>query len=283
MDRQFLRFPYFKKKALTLSYDDGVRQDKRLISIMKKNGLKGTFNLNSGLFDPEYNPNFGEQGRMSEKEILDFFVSSEMEVAVHGSEHLSLPQVDNAVAVNDVIKDRLTLEKLFNKVVKGMAYAYGTYDENTVSLLKACGINYCRTVISTEKFDLPKEWLKLETTCHHNNPRLMVLAEKFVNLPKGRNCWYDGPALFYLWGHSYEFDNDNNWNVIEEFASYMGNREDIWYATNIEIYNYVTAYDRLEFSADGSLIYNPSSCDIYLFYKEKQFIVKAGQTVCVNI
>ena len=41
----FMRFPGGKKKALTLSYDDGVEQDIRLIDIMKKNGLKGTFNL----------------------------------------------------------------------------------------------------------------------------------------------------------------------------------------------------------------------------------------------
>ena len=34
---KYIRFPGFKFKALTLSYDDGVRQDKRLISIMKKN------------------------------------------------------------------------------------------------------------------------------------------------------------------------------------------------------------------------------------------------------
>ena len=38
MDRVFMYFPGFKAKAVTLSYDDGVRQDKRLISIMKENG-----------------------------------------------------------------------------------------------------------------------------------------------------------------------------------------------------------------------------------------------------
>mgnify|MGYP000794294821 CR=1 FL=1 len=48
-----MRFPGGKKKALTLSYDDGVEQDIRLIDIMKANGLKGTFNLNSGLYAKE--------------------------------------------------------------------------------------------------------------------------------------------------------------------------------------------------------------------------------------
>lgn len=49
----FMRFPGGKSKALTLSYDDGVAQDIRLIEIMKKHGLKGTFNINSGLYAPE--------------------------------------------------------------------------------------------------------------------------------------------------------------------------------------------------------------------------------------
>ena len=53
MGSMFMRYPGGKKKALTLSYDDGVEQDIRLIELMKKNGLKGTFNLNSGLYAEE--------------------------------------------------------------------------------------------------------------------------------------------------------------------------------------------------------------------------------------
>lgn len=277
MDRQFLRFPDFKKKALTLSYDDGVRQDKRLISIMKKNGIKGTFNLNGGMFGAEYTGE--EKGKMSVQEALDLYPDSGMEVALHGFRHLSLAKVDSAIAVNDVIKDRIALEKMFGKVIKGMAYANGSYNDEVVDILKQCGVKYSRTVTSTEKFDLPTDWLRLPATAHHNNPRLMELAEQFVNLPKGRHFWYDPPKLFYLWGHSYEFDTNNNWNVIEEFAEFMGGREDIWYATNIEIYDYVTAFDRLEYSADGAFVHNPSAIDLYLSYKDKPAIVPAGKTV----
>ena len=38
-----------KKKAITFSFDDGTIQDVRLIEILNKYGLKGTFNLNSSL------------------------------------------------------------------------------------------------------------------------------------------------------------------------------------------------------------------------------------------
>ena len=43
-------FPGGKAKALTMSYDDGKVQDRRLIDIFNKYGIKGTFNLNYGQF-----------------------------------------------------------------------------------------------------------------------------------------------------------------------------------------------------------------------------------------
>lgn len=42
-------FPGGRHKALTMSYDDGREEDRRLVDIMNKSGIRGTFNLNSGL------------------------------------------------------------------------------------------------------------------------------------------------------------------------------------------------------------------------------------------
>ena len=78
MNQTYIRFPQFKSKAVTLSYDDGVIFDKRLIEIMDKHGLKGTFNINSGLFAK----NEGER-RMTEKTAYELYANSPHEVAVH--------------------------------------------------------------------------------------------------------------------------------------------------------------------------------------------------------
>ena len=37
------------RKAITFSYDDGIEQDLPLLQILRDYGLKGTFNLNTGL------------------------------------------------------------------------------------------------------------------------------------------------------------------------------------------------------------------------------------------
>jgi hypothetical protein len=62
--------------------------------------------------------------------------------------------------------------------------------------------------------------------------------------------------LFYIWGHSFEFDRNDNWQHLEDICGVLANKEDIWYATNIEIYEYVKAYDALVYSADGKRVYN---------------------------
>lgn len=268
----YLRFPKFRQKALTLSYDDGVTADKRLIDIMSKNGLKGTFNINSGKFSEE------KGGfRLTEEEAVALYSASGNEVAIHGVHHIPLTYIDDVMGINEIFKDRQNLERLFQKPVQGMAYANGVYNDEVVDMLKKCGVLYARTTKSTEAFEIPEDWMRLPTTCHHKNPRLMELAETFLAVPKQRNFWTDRARLFYLWGHSYEFDYDNNWEIIENFAKLVGNRDDVWYATNMEIYEYVRAYKRLQFSSNEDFIYNPSNIDVYVDYFGKQVCVKAGE------
>lgn len=274
---RFLRFPGGKVKALTLSYDDGVEQDLRLVSIMRRHGLKGTFNINSGLFAPEgrvYPPGTIHR-RMTKAQVLSAYPEDVCEVACHGYNHPFLDQCDSAVVCNEVLEDRKTLETMFERPIHGMAYPAGTYNDRTVNALAATGIWYSRTVVSTEKFSMPTDWLRLPATCKHNNPRLMELADKFLSLPPQRN-----PYLFYLWGHAYEFEQDDNWDVIETFAEKMGGQDDIWYATNMEIYLAWRDFERLESSADGSLIHNPSIRTVWMAdAKNNVYEIASGATV----
>ena len=104
---------------------------------------------------------------------------------------------------------------------------------------------------------------------------LLGFANDFVNHNKKQHLF-----LMYVWGHSYEFDKDNNWDMMEEFCKTVSNREDIWYATNIEIVDYMEAFDRLQFSADLSFVYNPSVMSVWLLIDDKRVIeIPGGATV----
>lgn len=197
-----------------------------------------------------------------------------MEIAVHGYTHPYLEQLPINVCTQEVLKDRETLESEYECIVRGMAYPYGTTSDAVVDVLKQCGIAYSRTTVSTEKFLIPKDWLRMPATCHHNNPRLMEFARNFVENTNNRR-----PLLFYVWGHSYEFEEHNNWCVIEEFAEYIGNRDDIWYATNIEVYDYITAYNQLQFSADGSKVYNPTAVTLYFEWDGIAYSITPGSCI----
>ena len=273
----YMRYPGGVAKALTLSYDDGVQQDKRLMEIINAHGLKCTFNINSGCFAPE-GTEYAEgtiHRRMTERECVELYKNSGHEVAVHSLTHPFLEKINPARVSYEVLKDRENLERLFGGIVRGMAYPMGTFSDAVVEAIKNCGIAYSRTTVSTERFSIPTDWLRMPATCHHKNPRLMELAQKFTEAEMQKKH----PMLFYLWGHSYEFENNDNWNVIEEFAEYMGGRDDIWYATNIEIYEYVEAYRALVFSADGSVITNPTSTTLCFEHDCKLRTIAPGETV----
>ncbi|MBO4594482.1 MAG: polysaccharide deacetylase family protein [Clostridia bacterium] len=271
---KFLRFPDFKLKAVTLSYDDGTVFDKKLISVLDKYGLKCTFNLNSELYS--------EHRRLSKEEATELYLDSPHEVAVHGAKHLSLTEVSPEVATREIITDRENLEKQFGRIVKGMAYAYGTYNDTVVEILKNCGVKYARTVESSNGFKIPTDWLRLSPTCRHAAPNLTDLTEMFLNYKKADFYMNNEPLLFYLWGHSYEFNDSDNWEIIENFAKKVGNRDDIWYCTNGEVYDYVKAFERLEYSVDGKIIKNPTDTDVYLCYHGKNVLVKAGKVTAIK-
>lgn len=277
MAQVFMRFPGGKLKALTFSYDDGVEQDVKLIEIFKKYNMRATFNLNSGLYAPEGTvyPEGQVHRRMSESQVTDLYDQDGIEIAVHGSTHPWLDHMPVNLCTKDLIDDREKLESQFHQIVRGMAYPYGTYNDDVVNSMRAAGIVYSRTVHSTHDFNMPSDWMRLPATCHHNDPELMKLGHRFLEEPSWGRPW-----MFYLWGHSYEFEACNNWNVIEEFCELMANREDVWYATNIEIYEYTKAFEQLVFSMDGSIVSNPTAYELFFFLNGEELSLKPGETMC---
>lgn len=270
----FMRFPGGRPKCLTLSYDDGVINDRRLIALMRKYGLKGTFNINSGEYaDAEYDDYQTKHRRLTKQAAIELYRNSGFEVASHAVTHPFLEQLPPAACTREILRDRRSLEADYGQIVRGFAYPFGTFNDDVVNSLKACGMVYARTVISSHSFDLPDDWLRLKPTCHHGDRELKALTNRFIGEHGGR-----GPWLFYLWGHSYEFDFGNCWEIIEEFTADVAARDDIWYATNIEVYDYVQAYKQLIFDADMTKVYNPTALELFFEYDGKKLSVKAGET-----
>ena len=276
-----LRFPNGLVKAFTLSYDDDTATNRHLIELINKYQVKGTFNLNAGLvgIDNETDPNVYRP--LSAKEIKKLFNNPLLEVATHGFSHPFLHKLPAAQCALEILRDRELLESWMNTVITGHAYPYGAFNDEVITTLELCGITYARTTESHHTFRLPTDFLRWGATCHHIDKALFALAEKFVNEQPPKHT----PWLFYVWGHAYEFERENNWECMDQLLSLVGNRDDVWYATNGEIYRYVTAWNSLQFSADGQQVYNPSAIDLWIEVSDTNGIsvvsVPAGKTVSV--
>lgn len=267
-----LRFPYFKDKAVTLSYDDAVQSDIKLLEILDKYNLKCTFNVNTGKFAKDDN-----EIRLTKEKVLKLYDVNKHEIALHGEKHLSLAEIDSSIAVKEIIVDKTNLEEDFGRIISGMAIANNSTSPEIESLLKMCKIDYARTSISSENFDLPTDLLNIHPTSHHKNPKLMELVDEFLDFKQPYYMWQRAPKWFLLWGHSYEFDNNKNWDIIENFAKKISNRNDVWYVTTGELVSYIKAFKSLKFSSDGSMIYNPTATDVYLNYYGIDVMVKSGE------
>ncbi len=242
-----LFYPEFKNKALTFSYDDGQVFDRRLVEIFNRYGLKATFHLNSGILDSE--------GFLTKEELSTLF--ERHEIACHGVLHEFPTHLAQERLVREFYQDRLTLEECTGRIIRGCSYAYGEYDERVVNTLKTLGFAYCRTVDSTGNFSVPRDFLRWTPSCHHNDA-FGEMADRFLNTPH-----FSRLSLFYVWGHSFEFDREHTWDAMEAFCERMHGQADVWYTTNIDYVDYMNAARGLLFSADGTRVQNLSSIPVY--------------------
>lgn len=226
-----------KMKALAFSYDDGVTQDRRLIAILNRYGLKCTFNLNSGQFatayafyDEKKNVTFPHV-RLRASEVAQVYAGHE--VAVHTLTHPVLRDLPDADVVREVEEDRIALSALVGYEIHGMAYPVGSsaVDERVTELIRAkTGVLFSRTTSDTHRFDLPEDPLLLHPTVRHADKEAAeALAERFLALQP------DKPQLFCIWGHAYELDRDDDWEWFDSFCSRIAGRDDVFYGTLSQI------------------------------------------------
>lgn len=261
---QYHIYPGGLHRIVTFSFDDGSENDARLVELFDKYNLKATFHLNGNKYD----------GKSAEELAAVREEYKNHEIACHTFSHGWPTRMPTASLVGEIMKDRKILEEIAGYPVTGMSYPSGSYNSEVVSVMRACGIDYSRTVVSTNDFDLPENFLVWHPTCHFKSA--MPAAERFMS---SLDSQWTKPML-YIWGHSHELRSEEEWKQFEEVLKVLSGDKRIWYATNTEIFNYVAAQKSLKISADEKTIYNPSGSDVWL-EKDKSEIIKisAGETV----
>lgn len=248
-------FPEGRSKALIMSYDDGPVSDQRLITIFNNHGIKGTFNLNSGVFGTEIDwlkTGDTPHSYVAAEDVPAVYAGHE--VASHTVSHPNLTGLTDVVARAEILNDIAALEALTTADITSFAYPFGAWNETVLSILREAGISNARTTQNTYHFGLPVDKLTWHPTTHDS--LALDYLDDFLALSD------EQMTIFFVWGHSWEYDIDAaerpwntaanfSWATIEDFCSQIGGQPDIWYAGAGEVAEYLDALDQVVASGNG--------------------------------
>ena len=228
----YICFPGGRHKVLTMSFDDGRVEDRRLVELFNRYGVRGTFNLNAGLLLDD---------RVPPSEWRDLY--------------------------------REGLESVMGYPVRGLAYPNGSWTPEIAAMLPSLGIRYARVVGDTHDFAIPNDFMTWKSTCHHTH-QLLEDGKRFAALFKTQYLY-----MMYVWGHSFEFTCEADWEQMERFCDLVAGREDTWYATNIEIVDYLEDARRLQFTVAADIVHNPAARSIWIEVDGDRIEIPGGATV----
>ena len=197
--------------------------------------MKCTFNINSGLLGQDgYLDREGERVthiKIKPEEVRSVYAGHE--IAAHTLTHPILRDCTDDEVLRQVEEDRLKLSELAGYEVIGMAYPCGTgcIGASDKIIREKTGIKYARTTTSTYNFDLQDDLILFNPTVYHHREwdAMFSLGRKFLELKPEK------PQMFYIWGHSFEFDIHDTWDRMEEFCKMISGKKDIFYGTNKEV------------------------------------------------
>lgn len=268
-------YPFGKKKAFNVTYDDGILQDVRFVKLLNKYGLKGTFNLNSALMKNEFEWTH-ECGlvvkRLKGEDAVSLY--SGHEVASHTATHPYMENLTKEEIIRELISDKETLEKLFSKEIKGFAVPFDFYSELIEECVKECGFEYARISEESLSFKPQKDFYNWKATIFHLDSALEDLAQKFIDTEEEL-------ALFQIVGHTYDLDVENKWDIIERIFKEISSQSDILSMTTIEIIDYLKAMNKAEIT--HSSIKNNSEKSLWFQVDNCVYEVKPNSVLSLSL
>lgn len=254
-------YPGWKSGAVTFSFDDNRVQDRRLVELFNRYGLKATFNLNSGSLSSD------DSLFIRKDEVKDLYTGHE--VAAHSVNHPNLAELweqDRAQCMYEILQDRAELERLSGQQVRGFVYPYGEWTDPVKKFVKDSGFIYTRCGTNAP-FTPPEDPLCWFPTAHQNE-NLTPYTGNFL-------ACSDELRILLVWGHSFEFDwGKGHWDDFEVFCRNIAGRDDLYYAAMGDICEYWIAC-RSMIEQDGKWR-NPSTSDLYLEVDGEKVILPAG-------
>ncbi len=216
---------------VTTSWDDGSPEDVRLSALLGKYGIPGTFYI------PLANR---ERDVLTPENIVK--ISECFEIGGHTRSHAALTTLAEDLVEREVLAGKEELESLVRRPLVCFSYPYGRVNEAAKSIVASTGFSYARTVrlFGTRIGDR----LAAPTTIQVHSHSLAVYLKHgmgqrlFYSLIRNRKfslnweslaiaslhwCLEHG-GIFHLWGHSWEVEEQGDWDRLERVLAYLARR-----------------------------------------------------------
>ena len=234
-------------KVITTSWDDGHEADFRLAELLHKYNLKATFYI------PKTN---AEKAVMSAQQVRR--LSTDFEIGGHTLHHVRLHNA-NVNTINEEISGSYQwLGDVTGKAPVSFCFPGGKYTRVAVTVAYAAGYKVLRTTELLNKNYAPFPALMATTLQLYPHRRTtyvkhLVKRRKWNSLAK----WMKAAATadlvkltefylqeidlhggcFHLWGHSWEIEENNLWQKLEEICKIISARPGFSYLENKEMRN----------------------------------------------
>lgn len=267
-------YPQGKEKAFSVSYDDGVLQDIRLVELMNRYGIRGTFNLNSALMESGFawiHENGMMVKRLSPVEAAGLYDGHE--IASHTLTHPYMHDLTESEILRQMGEDKRALEEMFGREVEGFAVPFEFYSQQIADCAKASGFAYARMSECTGNYCPWQDRYYWKCGMFHLQPQLRDFVAGFLETEEEL-------ALCQIVGHSYDLDAEDLWDTTEEIFQSVAGHEDIWLATNLQLFHYLMAMSALDV-ADGCAV-NRSDTELWLKVDDRIVALQPGECVKEN-
>lgn len=304
-------YPNYSKKSLTFTIDDGnIAMDTKFIAIVQKGGIRGTFNLCSDDWTPEkaeflrsfyHGYEIANHCKYHPRVMLDeveyrYHTKDEADKIKYSGREEDLFYIDGPEGLYDILtahgmracatpeaylrfveQSRTELEAIFGEGAIG-GFVWPFFESKNQRVKDAIiamgyphGLRKTGCVLDSTGFAPPADinaW-----SYNANNQNLLATMSLYENTPD------DGELKFFAFGlHSYDFEVDDNWDVLERFTQLYGSRpEDYWYATVGEIFDYVREAKKLVVT--DKEVTNNSSLPLYIKIDGNNTVVEPNSSI----
>jgi peptidoglycan/xylan/chitin deacetylase (PgdA/CDA1 family) len=229
------------KLIVTTSWDDVTVLDLKLLDLLDKYKLKGSFYVIGKLVGK----------RVSEDQLRH--ISETHEIGAHTMKHVTLTRVSNEEAKKEIKESKRFLEKIIENEVTSFAYPKGKYNKKHVKMVKDAGFVCARTIepfyfeAAGDPYEIPVSlWAFPHKFRDLNAIRRLIKNFPFIAVnPLLIKNWntlgkeifdvlIEQGGIFHVFGHAWQVNEIEGWTKLEDLFCHMAFQKKAIYTTLTE-------------------------------------------------